>query len=177
MAVIFYNYSFGHRCFCHFTWSGILGKSMHLKNDHKMISDLIQECQNIDKVIQILQANSTISKQLTSQFAHFYFEVTIDDKHFTLDSELRILTQEELKREQFEPRINYDIDDIREGTIKPLECRLLLECNSLEAQIKLIEDYLRRPRKRFKKWLTKPNALFLHHTYGENPKEFGICYD
>ncbi len=177
MADILYNYSFGHRCFCRFSWSGTLWASAHLKNDYKTISSIIKKCRDIEEVIQMLKTNSTISNQVISLLAHFYYEVDIDDKHFTLNPEFKVFTDVELKRERFEPYIKYDIDDIREGTIKPIECRLLMECKSPEEQIELIEHYLRRPYRRFSKWSTKPNKLFLYHTYGESPKEFRICFD
>jgi len=141
------------------------------------ISRLIKKCRDIEEVVLILQENSTVSNLNISRFSHFYFEIDIDNKHFTLSTKFKILTDEALKRERFEPHIKYDIKDIREGTIEPIECRLLVECNSAEEQIELIQNYLKRPHRRFAKWSTKPKMLYLYHTYGEDPEKYVIKYD
>ncbi len=93
-----------------------------------------------------------------------------------LSSDLRILEGDDLSREKFEPFVKYDIDDIREGTIKPLECRLYQYRNYPEQQIKIIEEYLKKPYRRFRKWDTKPGKLSLYYTFGIEPKEFVIDY-
>jgi len=107
---------------------------------------------------------------------YFRIYVSIDDQVYRLSSELKIISDEEEKRLIFEPRIEYDLDvkDIRVGTIQPLECRLLgLDA---EGQIKIIEEYLKNPSQRFKKWGKKPRKLYLYHSYGEKAKEFEIVY-
>ncbi len=177
MTTVSYNYKVSHRCFSYFNWSGMLLLSAQLKRDMESISNLIKKCRDIEEVIQILKRNSKVSNLHISRLSYFYFEVDINNNHFTLSPEFKILTEEALKKGRFEPYIKYDIDDIREGTIEPIECRLFMECNSVEKQIELIQDYLKRPHRRFAKWSTKPKILYLHHTYGDDPEKFVINYD
>jgi len=177
MAHIYYNYDFHHKCFNSMSWMGKWSHSIAIKSDEEHISSLIKRSKSIDELIDIIRINSKILEKDFSRFAYFYFEICIAGQEIILSHNLNILTAEDIEREKFEPYIKYDIDDVREGTIKPIECRLLMECNSAEDQIKLIEHYLRRPYRRFSKWSTKPNKLFLYHTYGESPKEFRISYD
>ena len=177
MTAISYNYKVSHRCSSHLNWSGMLLLSVHLKRDMEFISNLVKKCGHIEEVIRILKIESRISNLDISHFSHFYLEVNIENKHITLTSEFKILTEEALKRERFEPYIKYDIDDIRSGTIEPIECRLLMECNNAEEQSALIQHYLKRAHRRFAKWGTKPKFLYLYHTYGEDPEKFVINYD
>lgn len=177
MANILYNYSFYHRCFNRTSWMEKWFHSIAIKSDKELISSLIKRSKSIEEVIDIIKANSKILEKDFSRFTYFYFEVDINGQDIILSHRLKILRAEDLERQKFEPYIKYDIDDIREGTIKPIECRLLMECNSAEEQIELIEHYLRRPYRRFSKWSTKPNRLFLYHTYDASPKEFRIIFD
>ncbi len=183
MAHIYYNYDFHHKCSNSMGWMGKWSHSIAIKSDEEHISSLIKRSKSIDELIDIIRINSKILEKDFSRFAYFYFEVCINGQDTILSHNLKILTaediereQEDIEREKFEPYIKYDIDDVREGTIKPIEC-LLIECNSTKEQIELIEHYLGRPHRRFSKWSTKPNKLFLYHTYGESPKEFRISFD
>ena len=177
MTDIFYNYSLGHKCHNRISWILKLSIQIQLDRDRNYNSRMIKDCKYIDDVIQILKSNSTISNLDISHFFDFYFEVIIEDKHFILSYKYRVLEIEEFKRERFEPYIKYDIDDIRKNTIKPIEYRLFLECNSVKEQIELIKHYLSKPRRRFSKWGIKPKVLYLYHTYGEEPEKFVINYD
>lgn len=177
MVCILYNYSFYRRCSNTRSWFEKWSHSIAIERDMAYISSLIKRCDNIEEVIDIIKANSKILDRDFSRFTCFYFEVNISGQRIILSHDLKILTAEDIERKKFEPYIKYDIDDIREGTIEPIECRLLMECNSPEEQIELTEHYLRRPYRRFSKWSTKPSKLFLYHTYGESPKEFRICFD
>ncbi len=140
------------------------------------ISNLIKKCNSGEEARDVIKANSKILDLNFSRLPHFYFKVIINNKHIVLSHKLKILTDEDLEREKFEPYIKYDINDIRDGTLESIECRLL-ECKNVQEQVELIERYLRRPYRRFSKWTTKPNKLFLYHTYGESPKEFRISFD
>ena len=177
MTTISYNYKVSPRCFRYLNWSGMLLLSTYLKRDMESISNLIKKCGYIEEIIQILKINCKVSKLDISRFYYFYYEVDIDNNHITLSPEFKILTDEALNKERFEPYIKYDIDDIRSGTIEPIECRLLMECNNAEEQSALIQHYLKRAHRRFAKWGTKPKLLYLYHTYGEEPEKFVINYD
>lgn len=176
MADILYDYRFGHRCFRYGSINEMWSTSLRIERDEESISDLIKKCNSVEEIIDIIEANSKILNFNFSRFPHFYFKVTIDNKHIVLSHILKILTDEDLEREEFEPYIKYDIDDIREGTLVSIECHLL-ECKDAQEQVELIDQYLRRPYRRFSKWATKPNKLFLYHTYGAIPKEFRISFD
>ncbi len=177
MVCILYNYDFVRRSFNRTSWIAKWSHSIDIKSDMEFISSLIRRSESIEEVIDIIKANSKILEKDFSRFAYFYFEVCINGQETILSHNLKILTAEDIEREQFEPYIKYDIDDVREGTIEPIESRLLMECNSPEEQIELIEHYLKRPHRRFSKWIIKPGKLFLYHTYGEDPKVFEISFD
>ncbi len=176
MAEIYYNYKYAHRCFRYGDYSAILSLSIMMKNDMEFIASLIKKCNSIEEIKVIIKANSKILNLNYSRLPHFYFEIIIDHRLIILSPKLKILEGEDSEREKFEPYIKYDIDDIREGTLESIECRLL-ECKSAQEQVEIIEHYLRRPYRRFSKWITKPNKLFLYHTYGEDPKVFEISFD
>jgi hypothetical protein len=73
------------------------------------------------------------------------------------------------------PYIKYDIEDIRKDTLKPIEERLY-NVKFKEEQIKVIDKYIEKPYRRFKKWKTKPNKLFLYYAYDKEPVKFFIKY-
>ena len=176
MAGIFYNYKFLHKCFRYGSVVTMQGTSLQITADQASISDVIKRCVSIEEVITIMQKNSKILNLDFNRFPQFYIEITLDDGRFILSPELKVLTDKAFKQMLFEPFIKYDIENIREGTIQSIECRLL-KCNSVQEQIELIALYLKRPRKRFKKWETKPRVLYLYHSYGESPEKFEINYN
>jgi len=178
MTTINYNYKFSHRCFRYGGYSGLLILKTRMDKDMEKISGLIKACDDIEEIIGIVRMNSEILNLINIRKPpYFHFEITIDDRKVILSHKLKILEGEDLERERFEPYVKYDIDDIREGTIKPLECWLYQYRNDPEEQIAIIEKYISKPYRRFSKWTTKPGKLFLYHTYGEDPKEFKIDYD
>ncbi len=179
MTTIHYDFKLMHKCGNSGTVTDMRGTWIRLKRDHNSITPFVEQCYNIDEVIQTIKAKSTLfdtNGHLALNYKYFRIYVSIDDHTYRLSSELKIISDEEEKRLIFEPRIEYDLDakDIRGCTIQPLECRLL--GLSTEKQIKIIEEYLKKPSHRFKKWKIKPKKLFLYHSFKEDPKEFIINY-
>ncbi len=166
MTTIHYDFKLMHKCGNSGTVTDMRGISIRLKKDRDNVAPFVEQCHTIDDVIKAIKAKSSIF-DIHGHFAlkcpYFRIYVSIDDQVYRLSSELKIISDEEEKRLIFEPRIEYDLDvkDIRVGTIQPLECRLLgLDA---EGQIKIIEEYLKNPSQRFKKWGKKPRKLYLYH--------------
>lgn len=179
MTTIHYDFRLMHKCGNSGTVTDMRGTSIRLKNDCDTVASFVEQCHTIDDVIETIKAKSTFfnaQEHIALKYRYFRIYVSINDQIYRLSSELKIISDEEEKRLIFEPRIEYDLDvkDIRVGTIQPLECRLL--GLGVEGQIKIIEEYLKNPSQRFKKWETKPSKLYLYHSYGEEAKVFQIVY-
>lgn len=179
MTTIHYDFRLMHKCGKSGTVTDMRGTSIRLKKDRDNVASFVEQCQSIDDVIGMIKAKSTLfdnNGYFTLNCTHFRIYIAIGDQVYRLSSELKIISDEEEERLIFEPRIEYDLDvkDIRAGTIQPLECRLLEL--SVEEQIKIIEEYLKNPSQRFKKWEKKPRKLYLYHTYKEGAKVFEIVY-
>jgi hypothetical protein len=168
-----------HKCGNSGTVTDMRGTSIRLKNDRDNIAPFVEQCHTIDDVIKTIKAKSTLFDTngfFALKCIYFRIYVSINDQVYRLSSELKIISDEEEKRLIFEPRIEYDLEvkDIRVGTIQPLECCLLGA--KVEEQIKIIEEYLKKPPQRFKKWEKKPRKLYLYHSFGEEAKVFEIVY-
>lgn len=179
MTTIHYDFKLMHKCGNSGTVTDMRGRSIRLKKDRDNVAPSVEQCRNIDDVIETIKTKSTLfdaKEYFVLKCAYFRIYVSIEDQAYRLSSELKIISDEEEKRLIFEPRIEYDLDakDIRGGTIQPLECRLLGA--SAEKQIKIIEEYLKNPSQRFKKWGTKPHKLYLYHSFGKEAEEFEIVY-
>jgi hypothetical protein len=180
MTTIHYVFRLMHKCANSGTVTDMRGTSIRLERDRDDIVAFVEQCHTIDDVVETIKAKSTLfdnNGYFTLNCTYFRIYVSIDDQVYRLSSELKIISDDEEKRLVFVPRIEYDLDmkDIRAETIQPLECRLL-GLRSVEEQIKIIEEYLKNPSQRFKKWETKPHKLYLYHTYEEEAKVFEIVY-
>jgi len=179
MTTIHYDFRLMHKCGNSGTVTDMRGTSIRLKNDCDNVALFVEQCHTINDVIETIKAKSTCfdaNGHFALKCVYFRIYVSINDQVYRLSSELKIISDEEEKRLIFEPRIEYDLDvkDIRARTIQPLECRLLgLDA---EGQIKIIEEYLKKPSQRFKKWEKKPRKLHLYHSYKEAAKVFEIVY-
>lgn len=179
MTTIHYDFKLMHKCGNSGTVTDMRGTSIRLKNDRDNIAPFVEQCHTIDDVTKTLKAKCTLfdtNGYFALKCIYFRIYVSIDNHTYRLSSELKIISDEEEKRLIFEPRIEYDLDakDIHVGTIQPIECRLL--GLSVEEQITIIEEYLKKPSQRFKKWETKPHKLYLYHSFGEEAKVFEIVY-
>jgi hypothetical protein len=168
-----------HKCGNSGTVTDMRGTSIRLKKDLDSVASCVEQCRSIDDVIETIRMKSNLFKthgHFALKCAYFRIYVSIDDHTYRLSSELKIISDEEEKRLIFEPRIEYDLDanDIHTESIQQLECRLLGA--SVEEQIKIVEEYLKKPFQRFKKWETKPRKLYLFHSFGEEAKAFDIVY-
>lgn len=179
MTTIHYDFRLIHKCGNGGTVTDMRGTSIRLKTDRDNIAPFVEQCHTLDDVIEVIKAKSSlfdINGHFTLNCTYFRIYIAIRDQVYRLSSELKIISDEEEERLIFEPHIEYDLDvkDIRAGTIQPLKCRLLGLC--AEEQIKIIEEYLKKPSQRFQEWKTKPCRLYLYHSYGEEAKEFEIVY-
>lgn len=180
MTTIHYDFRLMHKCGNSGTVTDMKGTSIRLKKDRDNIAPFVEQCHTLDDVTEVIKAKSTLfdaNGHFSFNCAYFRIYVSIDNQVHRLSSQLKIISDEEEERLIFEPRIKYDLDmkDIRGETIQPLECRLL-GLRSIEEQIKIIEEYLKNPSQRFKKWEKKPRKLYLYHTYEEEAKVFEIVY-
>ena len=151
--------------------------SIAFKRDSEKINNLVKESENIEEVIDIIKNNSTILNGRFKKFRYFFFVVDIDSNRYTLTSDLKIVSELEAQKKRFELYIEYDVNEISKEAKKYIEYRLAMECKSVEEQIALLKHYLRRPLRRFKKWKKRPHAVYLYHTYGEEPVKFVMDYD
>jgi len=118
-------------------WSGVMAKSFLIKKIVQKLTNLLQDCKSIDDVIKICKSKNRIENHL-----------------------IIIITLNEIKRLEFVPFIKYDIKDIRNVTLKPLEEKLYY-CKNIAERIVCIEKYIENPYRRFKKWgdKTKKNIF------------------
>lgn len=179
MTTIHYDFRLMHKCGNSGTVTDMRGTAIRLKKDRDNVAPFVEQCHTIDDVIEAIKGKSSlfgINRHFTLNCTYFRIFIAIGDQVYRLSSKLKIISDEEEKWLTFEPRVEYDLDmkDIRGETIQPLECRLLEL--SVEKQIKIIEEYLKTPYQRFKKWEKKPRKLYLYHTYGEEAKVFEIVY-
>ncbi|PHM18681.1 MAG: hypothetical protein CJD30_01840 [Sulfuricurvum sp. PD_MW2] len=180
MTTIHYDFKLMHKCGNSGTVTDMRGTSIRLKKDRDNVAYSVEKCQSINGVIDTIKAKSDlfdIHGHFSLKCPYFRIYVSIDDHTYRLSSELKIISGEEEKRLIFEPRIEYDLDvkDIRAETIQPLECHLLGK--KVEEQIRIIEEYIKKPSQRFKKWEKKPRKLYLYHSFGEEAKTFEIVYN
>lgn len=180
MTTIHYDFKLMHKCGNSGTVTDMRGMSIRLKKDRDSIASCIEQCLSIDDVIEMIRMKSN----LFNTHGHFAFKcpyfriyVSIDDHNYRLSSELKIISDEEEKKLIFEPRIEYDLDanNMHAETIQALECHLLGK--KVEEQIRIIEEYIKKPSQRFKKWEKKPRKLYLYHSFGEEAKTFEIVYN
>ncbi|MDD2949512.1 MAG: hypothetical protein PHU29_01855 [Sulfuricurvum sp.] len=179
MTTIHYDFKLMHKCGNSGTVTDMRGTSIRLKKDRDNIAPFVGQSHTIDDVIETIKTKSSLydtNGYFALKCIYFRIYVSIDKQVHRLSSELKIISDEEEKRLIFEPCIKYDLDvkDIRTGTIQPLECRLL--GLGVEEQVKIIEEYLKKPSQRFKKWETKPRKLYLYHSFGEEAKVVEIVY-
>jgi hypothetical protein len=132
---------------------------------------LLNECTDIDKILNICKIR--YKREIPSNLVIY---ITIDENNYILNYEFKLITIDDIDRLKFTPSVKYDIEDIRITTIEPIE-KKLYNCINIDEQIEVINKYIEKPYRRFKKWETKPHKIFLYHSYNEEPIEFKIKYD
>lgn len=132
---------------------------------------LLNEYTNIDQILNICKIQ--YKREIPSNLIIY---ITIDENNYILNYEFKLITIDDINKLKFTPYIKYDIENIRITTIEPIE-KKLYDCINIDEQIEIIEKYIEKPNRRFKKWETKPSKIFLYHSYNEEPKEFKIIYN
>jgi hypothetical protein len=132
---------------------------------------LLSECSNINEVLDTCKAKYT--KEIPENLMIY---ISIDENNYIVNYEFKLITVDDVDRLKFTPFIKYDIENIRTTTIEPIE-RKLFDCINIDEQIETIKKYIEKPYTRFKKWETKPNKIYLYHSYNKEAVEFKIVYD
>jgi len=173
MTTIEYKNIFGFRDNCSkMTVNSMMTRSVMRKEINRKLTLLTKNCKSINEVIEVLKTYDAKPFKPTKQ-DYYFILVSINDEEYILSYNYCIDTPNAVKKAKFAPYIKYDIDDVRIDTVEPLECKLF-NCKNTQEQIGIINDYIKKPFRRFKKWETKPNKIFLYHSYNEKPKEFEI---
>ena len=157
--------------YCFSGWVGAMRKGAIIQKRSRELNELIVNINSIDEVLSICKIHYKNSIE-----NNLLIYITINSNEYILNNNFNIVTQNEIDKLEFVPFIKYDIENIRTATIKPFKEKLYY-CKNIVEQTKLINDYIKKPYRRFKKWETKPNKIFLHHSYNEEPIEFKIKYD
>jgi len=152
-------------------WVGAMKRGGIVYKRTQEINTLLQDSKTIDDV---LNSFNIYDKDNIENNLLIY--ITIDHNEYILSHDFKLVSKNEINRLEFVPFIKYDIENIRVDTINPLEEKLYY-CKNKDEQIKLINKYIERPYRRFKKWERKPNKIFLYHSFNEEPIEFKIKYD
>jgi hypothetical protein len=152
-------------------WSGAMMRGAIVNARTQELNKLLQDSKSIDDILNICKIHykDNIGNNLL-------IYITINSNKYILNHNFKIVTQNEIDKLEFVPFIKYDIKNIRITTIKPIE-KTLYYCKNKDEQIEVIKKYIEKANRRFKKWETKPNKIFVYHSYDEEPKEFEIIYD
>jgi len=150
----------------------MMTKSLIKSAQSKRLTLLAKDCKNIDEVREVLKNNNKNPIEPTKQNSYFVY-ISIRDKEFILSYDFSLLNKESVNQIIFRPYIEFDIDEIRLASVKLLECELF-NSKDVEQQIEVIEKYIKKPDRRFKKWDVKPKKIFLYHSYNEDSIGFPI---
>lgn len=161
-----------YHCFSGLTgFSGAMLRNAIVNKRTQEFQKLLKNSKNIDDIVNILKTQYKDNIE-----ANLCIYTKLDNNEYILNHKFQVITKSEIKKFEFVPYIEYDVENIRIDTVEPLEQKLHF-CKSKDEQIETIKKYIEKPNRRFKKWETKPIKIFLYHSYNEEPIEFKIKYD